>query len=131
LDGEAVEHKIGHEQDRANREQRGEGVSHVPALAQDPHPPRVPVGIERGLRKAEIDVRHFACVNQLRRQQMIALIIKEGDGFGVNQEHRGIQRQHAIKPPVGTPAIGMGVHQNQFTRDQVPTAMPGADTASV
>ena len=67
-----------------NGEQGRECMRDLPILTQEAHPARVPIGVQRRLRKTKIDIRPFARDDQLRGQKMIAFIPGESPLFGVD-----------------------------------------------
>src|ERR1017187_7132725 len=81
------------------------------------HPSRVPVGVQRRLRKTKIDIWSFAGAHQLRRKKMIALIPGESPLLGVDQECSCVERHHSNQPTVSSPAIPPGTCETTRIHD--------------
>ena len=71
----------------------------APGIAEDFHPECIPIGIQGGLRKTEIEIRSLAGLDQLRRQQMKAFIPCEGiDGLRIDHQSGGEEGNGAGQP---------------------------------
>ena len=68
-------------------------MRHAPALAENGHPTGAQVGVQRRLREDEIDVRPLAVLDQLRRQNMEALVPGESLGLRINDQSGGEERE--------------------------------------
>src|SRR5262249_30813500 len=60
---------------------------------ENAHPCRVPIGIQRRLGEAEIEVRSLTREDQLRRQEMVAFVPREGASLRIDQERHRVEQQ--------------------------------------
>ena len=79
----------------AGGQQRCDGMGNAPVFAQHTQQERIPVGVERRLRKEEIDVRCFAVCNQPCGDEVIAFVPGKGAPARVDDEHGCHQRDGA------------------------------------
>ena len=84
-------------------------MRHAPTLAENGHPTRAQVSVQRRLREDEIDIRPLAVLDQLRRQNMEALIPGESSGLGINDQANREQREGGNEEK-GRPVVADGFH---------------------
>ncbi len=70
-------------------------------LPEETHPRSVPVGVQRSLRKTEIDIGSFAAIDELCRQNMEAFIPHEAHGQGVRQQAQTEESGNPVDPKAG------------------------------
>src|SRR5579883_3459385 len=84
-------------------------MRYPPAIAKYMQPYGVPICVQRRLREAEIQIRPFALIDELRRNKMKSLVPNESTQNGVCHQSRGNQAHHAQQPPVGVALRGQGI----------------------
>jgi hypothetical protein len=84
--------------------QRRQGVRAAPGFAEKPHEKSIPVGVERRLGKAEVQVGAHASLDELRREQVEPFVIGEGQGLRVPHQPRRHRRPDSVQPEARGPA---------------------------
>ena len=103
-DREPRVHSVRREQNAGRAHQARHGVRDAPGIAEQSHPTGIPIGVERGLRKEEIQVGRPAARDELGGQQMKSFVPGEGDGLRVNgQAGRQQDRRQGERRPRAAP----------------------------